>query len=361
MEEKKFSETSRKHYMKGGDGPDSYARNSEYQKQVLISAEDLIHQQIDEHLNIQIPRFDPQNTFRIADFGCSIGPNTFYAVENIISPVKNKYEKSNQNQTPDFQVFFNDLVGNDFNTLFRNLPSNRKYFVAAAPGSFYDHLFPKKSINFAHSSIALQWLSKIPKEVIRRGISKGRIHYLGGEKEVKEAYAAQHEEDFGRFLNARADELVDGGLMALHMVGFADGDAFSLSGIQIEYEILQSCLEDMVELGKITKEKVDSFNLPHYFPSESELKALIEANGSFCIGKIAKLALPARSKLGPKGLTLQIKATLGMLFEEHFGNEVAEEVFKLFLDKLVERPALLDHKYWEHTIYFVFLKRKGVN
>ncbi|PIN08246.1 Loganate O-methyltransferase [Handroanthus impetiginosus] len=361
MEEKKFNETSWKHHMKGGDGPDSYACNSEFQKQVLISTEDLIRQQIDEHLNIQNASFDPQNTFRIADFGCSIGPNTFYAVENIISAVKNKYKKSNQDQTPDFQVFFNDLIGNDFNALFRNLPSDRKYFVAAAPGSFYDHLFPKKSINFAHSSIALHWLSKTPKEVIRRGINKGRIHYLGGEKEVKEAYAAQYVEDFGRFLNARADELVDGGLMALHIVGFADGDAFSLSGIRMEYEILQSCLEDVAALGKITKEKVDSFNLPHYFASESELKALIEANGSFCIEKIAKMASPSGHKSDPKGFTLQTKAVLGMVFEEHFGNEVVEEVFRRFLVKVVESPEFFYDKYWEHTIYFVFLKRKGVN
>ncbi|PIN08252.1 Loganate O-methyltransferase [Handroanthus impetiginosus] len=361
MEDKKVNETSQKHHMKGGDGPDSYACNSEYQKQVLISAEDLIRQQIDEHLNIQSPSFEPQYTFRIADFGCSTGPNTFYGVENIISAVKNKYKKSNQNQTPDFQVFFNDLIGNDFNTLFRNLPSNMIYLVACSPGSFYDRLFSRKSIHFAHCSTALHWLSKIPKEVIKRGINRGRIHYLGGEKEVKEAYAAQYEEDFGRFLNARADELVDGGLMALLMLGFADGDAFSLSGLRIKYEILQSCLEDIAELGKITKEKVDSFNLPLYFPSESELKALIEANGSFCIEKIAKLASPLRHKPDPKGSTLQTKAVLGMVFEEHFGNEVVEEVFRRLLDKLVESPVLFDNKYWKDTNYFVFLKRKGVN
>ncbi|PIN08247.1 Loganate O-methyltransferase [Handroanthus impetiginosus] len=360
MEEKKFNETSRKHYMKGGDGPDSYSRNSEFQKQVLTSAEDLIHQQIDEHLNIQNCRFDPLNTFRIADFGCSIGPNTFYAVENIISAVKNKYEKSNQNQTPDFQVFFNDLIENDFNTLFRNLPSNRTYLVAAAPGSFYDRLFPKKSINFAHCSMALHWVSRIPKEVTERG-NNGKIHYLGGEKEVKEPYAAQYEEDFGRFLTARGDELVDGGLMALLAFGFAEGDVYSLSGAGMVFEMLGSCLEDMAKLGKFTKEKVDSFNLPFYFPSESELKALIEATGLFCIEKIAKMASPMSHKPDLKGFTSSLKAVLGVLIEDHFGNGVVEELFGRLLEKVLESPILSDEKYWKDTNYFVFLKRNGVN
>ncbi|PIN08253.1 Loganate O-methyltransferase [Handroanthus impetiginosus] len=249
------------------------------------------------------------DAFTIADFGCSIGPSTFFAVENIISAVGNKYKKSNQNKTLDFQVFFNDLIDNDFNTLFRSLPSNRKYLVAGVPGSFYTCLFPKKSIHFAHCSTALHWLPKIPEEVFKRGINKGRIQYLGGEKEVTEAYAAHHGEDFGRFLRARGDELVDGGLMALLVFGFAAVDVYSSSGAGMVFEILGSCLEDMAKL------KVDSFNLHFYFPSESELKAiLIEVNRLFCVGKTAKMASPLSHKLDPKD-----------------------------------------------TNYFVFLKRKGVN
>ncbi|PIN08248.1 Loganate O-methyltransferase [Handroanthus impetiginosus] len=179
MEEKKFNGTSSKHHMVAGDGPDRYAHNSHYQKEVLISAEDIIHQLVDKHLNTQNPFFTPHNTFIIA-----IGPNTFLAVENIISSIENKNKKLNQNQTLDFQVYFSDLIENDFNTLFKSLPSTRIYLVA---GSFYSRLLPKKTIHFAHCSTSLHWLSSIPKEVIESG-NKGKVHYLGGEKEVKEAW-----------------------------------------------------------------------------------------------------------------------------------------------------------------------------
>ncbi|PIN13552.1 Loganate O-methyltransferase [Handroanthus impetiginosus] len=284
MEEKKFNGTSSEHHMLGGDGPNSYAHNSHYQKKVelkylkfLPCAEtgDNLSRGLNpptgrQTLNTQNPSFTPDNTFIIADFGCSIGPNTFLAVENIISSIENKYKKWNQNQTLDFQEILSRL---------------------SSPGSFYSRLLPKKTIHFAHSSTSLHWLSRIPKEVIESG-NKGKIHCLGGEKDVKEAYAAQYEDDFGRFLRARGDELVDGGLMALLVFGFAERDVYSLFGVGMVFEMLGSCLEDVAKLGKFTKEKVYSFNLPFYFPSESELKALIEANGSFCIETIAKMAAP---------------------------------------------------------------------
>ncbi|PIN08251.1 Loganate O-methyltransferase [Handroanthus impetiginosus] len=357
MGENTSNGTSCKHHMIGGDGPNSYAHNSQYQKQLLISAEDLIPQLIDRYLNTQNVCFNPQNTFTIADFGCSIGPNTFFAIKNIISAVENKYQKSNGNQNLDFQVFFNDLIDNDFNTLFRNLPSKRKYLVAGVPGSFYTRLFPKKSILFAHCSTALHWLSRSPKEFTKSGKNEGRIHYLGGEKEVKEAYAAQYEEDFGVFLRARGDELTDGGLMALVVLGFDDGVDSSESSIGIAFEILGSCLEDMAKLGKITKEKVDSFNLPFYYPSPSELKAIIEANGSFHVEKIAELGAPMRHKPDPQVVTSHLRAVIGVLVEQHFGNGVVDELFKCHFEKFVKSPILVDEKYWKETNYFVFLKK----
>ncbi|PIN13551.1 Loganate O-methyltransferase [Handroanthus impetiginosus] len=256
--------------------------------------------------------------------------------------VENIYKKKNRNQTLDFQVFFNDLIDNDFNTLFRNLPSNRRYLVAGVPGSFYTCLFPKKSIHFAHFSTSLHWLSGSPIEGRKSGKSKGRIHYLGGEQEVKEAYAAQYEEDFGGVLKARGDELVDGGLIVLVVLGFGDGVDSSESSIGIAFEILGSCLEDMAMLGKITK----------------ELKAIIEANGSFDIKKIAELGALMRHNPDPQVVTSHLSPVIGVLVEQHFGNGVVDELFKFHFEKLVKSPILVDEKYWKKTNYFVFLKKK---
>ncbi|KAL0409410.1 UNVERIFIED_CONTAM: Farnesoic acid carboxyl-O-methyltransferase, partial [Sesamum radiatum] len=49
-------------------------------------------------------------------------------------------------------VFFNDKVGNDFNTLFSSLPSERLYYATGVPGSFHGRLLPKASLHFAYSS-----------------------------------------------------------------------------------------------------------------------------------------------------------------------------------------------------------------
>lgn len=101
---------------------------------------ELIQQQLDVGLN---PHFDHCNPFRIADFGCSTGRNTYIAAQNIIEAVEQKYESNEEDpQVPEFFVFFNDLVQNDFNTLFNYIHSNKpNYFGAGVPGIYIHDLF----------------------------------------------------------------------------------------------------------------------------------------------------------------------------------------------------------------------------
>ncbi|XP_051127232.1 loganic acid O-methyltransferase-like [Andrographis paniculata] len=349
------SANSSKHHMVGGEGPHSYLRNSEYQKQLLLSADDSIQDLISHHLDAG----NPPRTFRIADFGCSVGPNAIQAVENIIKAVKIKFE--NSRSTPDFHVFFNDLIGSDFDTLFKNLPSPRNYFAAASPGSFHTQLFPKSTLNFAHCSTALHWLSRIPVEVTDRSSpawNAGRIHYSGAGQAVRQAYSDQYAADMEAFLTARATELVPGGLMAVVVLGFPDGVVSSDSSIGKAFDILGSCLCDMARAGKIDEERVDSFNLPFYYPSPSELTALIEANGSYRIEKMAALAAPMRRRPDAAVLTSHLRAVIEVLVEEHFGNGVVEELFARHYEKLLKSPILVDEKFWKETNYFVFLKRE---
>lgn len=109
----------------------------------------------------------------IADLGCSSGPNTLFVVSELIKVV-NQLRQKIGHQSPEYQVFLNDLPGNDFNTIFKSLlPSFQKKmisqlgagagpcFVAAAPGSFYARLFPRNTLHFVHSSYSLHWLSKV--------------------------------------------------------------------------------------------------------------------------------------------------------------------------------------------------------
>ncbi|KAE8022041.1 hypothetical protein FH972_007876 [Carpinus fangiana] len=205
--------------MKGGDGPYSYTNNSSIQRQGVEIAKVLINEDIAEKLAIN-EVISSSKLFSIADLGCSVGPNTIIVVENIIDSVKLKYQSfcHNYQGALEFQVFFNDIPSNDFNVLFKFLPSDRKYFAAGVPGHFQGRLFPKASLHFVHSSYALHWLSKIPKELKDKASpawNKGRIYHANASDDVREAYSAQFAKDMESFLNARAQELVCGGLMAL--------------------------------------------------------------------------------------------------------------------------------------------------
>lgn len=101
----------------------------------------------------------------IADLGCSSGPNTFFAVSELIKTVENLRRKMGHDDPPVYQVFLNDLPGNDFNAVFRALPSSQdnqaQCFFAGVPGSFYGRLFPSKTLHFVHSSYSLHWLSQV--------------------------------------------------------------------------------------------------------------------------------------------------------------------------------------------------------
>ncbi|KAK6249762.1 hypothetical protein SCA6_003767 [Theobroma cacao] len=233
--------------MTGGDGPNSYAKNSKPQKEAADKAKSVLVEAIIEKLEVEdTPSI--ASTFRIADLGCSTGPNTFFSVNTIIEAVTHKYKTKGHTSLPDFQVHFNDHVSNDFNMLFKSLSPGRQYFVSGVPGSFHSRLFPKASLHFVYSAYALQWLSRVPQElsdINSPAYNRGRIFYSNSPNEVGKAYTAQYAMDMERFLAARAKEMVPGGLMALLIPGRPDGTLPAESSIGPIFQPLESCLVDM--------------------------------------------------------------------------------------------------------------------
>ncbi|XP_043700466.1 probable jasmonic acid carboxyl methyltransferase 2 [Telopea speciosissima] len=109
---------------------------------------------------------------RVADLGCSSGPNTLLLISEIIEAIDETCHELKLS-TPEFQVFLNDLPTNDFNTIFKNLPDfyeklkkekGEKFgpccSITGVPASFYHRLFPTSTIDFFHSSNSLNWLSQ---------------------------------------------------------------------------------------------------------------------------------------------------------------------------------------------------------
>ena len=181
--------------MQGGDGAESYARNSgpqnfgfhAYAKAHLVKAIQLYKENNticirdkdkkneDHVIQVMSPRL-----VRIADYGCCYGRNTLDCAQFIVSklleldhPQENHVKEETILLQPEliheFQYFFVDLPSNDFNSLFYMLHSpdfaagfqGVKFFPNGVPGSFYDCVLPKGTVDFAITTYSLHWISQV--------------------------------------------------------------------------------------------------------------------------------------------------------------------------------------------------------
>ncbi|XP_062109828.1 loganic acid O-methyltransferase-like [Humulus lupulus] len=350
-----MSNNTESYPMNGGDGTYSYTKNSYLQKAGVNAAKTTIHDAIVDKLDIKELFFSASTNnstiFRIADLGCSVGPNTISTTEGILEVVQHKYQQSQQDlhfsssKTLEFQVFFNDQVTNDFNTLFTSLPAERPYFAAGVPGSFHGRLFPNSSLHLVHSSYALQWLSKLPEELLDENsaaFNRGRIHYLNASDEVCNAYKAQFAKDMAKFLDARAKELVVGGLMVLTVPSVQDGVPCSRSVMYVLFHLLGSSLMDLAKEGLISEDQVDSFNIPVYAVSPNEMTELIEGNECFSIERM-ELTKPKSSndygqgfQVTGQALSMHLRAGMEILVAKHFGTAIIDELFDRVYKKIEE-------------------------
>ncbi|EXB45095.1 putative S-adenosylmethionine-dependent methyltransferase [Morus notabilis] len=336
--------------MNGGNGEYSYSQNSVFQRKAIVAVKELINNAIAEKLEVKIS--SSSNTFRVADLGCATGPNTFLAVENIINAVDNKCKNQETSKTtsPEYQVFFNDVVVNDFNQLFTSLTGDKKYFVAGVPGSFHSRLFPSASLHFVHSSYALHCLSKAPN-------IEGRIYYSNSRDEVVKSYEAQFADDMDNFLRARAEEIVDGGLMALVFPGRPNGTPHSQVYSNKILQLVESCIIDMAKKGLISNTKVLSDNKmsASYMASLEDVESAVKRNDCFTIEIMENLP---QEKAPPKVMASTIRAGMGRFIKELFGEEIVDQLFDLYLKNLEEASSILESL--KAVNLFVLLKRKEI-
>ncbi|XP_059649235.1 loganic acid O-methyltransferase-like isoform X1 [Cornus florida] len=349
--------------MTSGDGTYSYSNNSIYQREGSDSTKELINEAISEKLDIK-SLTSTSSTLRVADLGCSVGPNTFFAMQNVLQAMEKKYHS--QGLAPkmlEFQVFFNDHASNDFNTLFASLPFDRQYFAAGVPGSFYGRLFPDSSLHFLFSCYALHWLSKVPEELLDKNSpawNKGNIHYTRASEEVAKSYGAQFAKDMEIFLNARAKETVIGGMMVLIMPGLPNDIHHSqlLSGLTLDF--LGSCLMYMVNEGLVCDDQVDSFNLPMYFPTPKEMAQLVEKDGRFSIQRMELMEHSSKINAPVDGQTLilHLRASMEGIFTKHFGHDIVDKMFEQAFKKTAELSCVLESTNTIKAKLFLVLMRK---
>ncbi|KAG2696192.1 hypothetical protein I3760_07G047000 [Carya illinoinensis] len=321
--------------MNAGMGETSYAKNSKVQLKVISMTMPIIEEAI---TNLYYNSTSPSSLV-IADFGCSSGPNTLFAVSELIKVVE-KLRRQQGQQSPEYQVFLNDLPENDFNVIFKLLPSFQKkfssqlgvdagsFFFSGVPGSFYGRLFPKKSLHFTFSSYSLHWLSQVPEHLE----NNKRSIYISSTSppNVAKAYYAQFQKDFSMFLKSRAEELAVGGRMVLTFLGRKSEDP-STKECGYIWEVLAIALCDMVDKGLIGEEKLDSFNLPHYAPSASELKSVVLMENYFSIDRLEVSELKWSSMFGERNfseavadLAMCVRAVVEPFLVSHFGDAIID-------------------------------------
>ncbi|XP_042013053.1 loganic acid O-methyltransferase-like [Salvia splendens] len=302
--------------MKSGDDSHSYSKNSLYQKLASDTVKEMIEESVIKYLDTdKVTSSMGSTTIALADFGCSIGPNTFLAVQNLIQPLQTK--------NLEFQVFFNDHFSNDFNTLLTSLPPERPYHAAAVGGSFYGRLFPRNSLTIAYSSQSLHWLSKPPQGVN----NEAGIHGSGAPEPVATAYSAQFEADLGCFLDARAEEIVSGGLMFLVMPATPDG--LTQTELSALFDFYGYSLMDLADKGVVEKSRIEEFNLPIHIPRLGEMREVIEKNGCFRIERM-ELTNPKSKVAGPldaANVVTHMRSAMEGVFAAHFGASVADQMF----------------------------------
>ncbi|KAL0432096.1 UNVERIFIED_CONTAM: Salicylate carboxymethyltransferase [Sesamum radiatum] len=234
-------------------------------------------------------------------------------------------------------------------------------FLSGVPGSFYGRLFAAKSLHFVHSSYSLMWLSKVPE---RLEMNKANIYIAStSPASVINAYYKQFQRDFSTFLRCRSEEVVGGGKMVLTLLGRKSESASSKECCYI-WELLALSLKEMVSQGVIEEEKLESFNIPQYTPSLSDVKTEVEKEGSFSINNLEASEItwascgdsgiysPEYSEKGDDGYNVAkcMRSVAEPLLVEHFGELVIDQLFEIYRNILSDRMSKEDTKFINVTV-----------
>ncbi|KAF4371100.1 hypothetical protein F8388_020827 [Cannabis sativa] len=244
--------------MNSGVGKASYANNSSLQKKVISKVKGIIEEKALEIYCKHIP-----DCMRIAELGCSSGPTALTAASYTLDLQPN--EENIKKPLMTFQVFLNDLPGNDFNNIFQqSLPS----LYERLNEKFDDH-----PLCFVPNGLVSE---------TGEAYNKGNIYITKTSSDmVLKAHLSQFQEDFTTFLKCRSEEMVIGGCMVLTILG-----SILNNNPKHILEIVGRALNDMVSEGIIEEISVDKFNVPMYSPTAKEVKEVIEEEGSFWLEKL---------------------------------------------------------------------------
>ncbi|GAB4827559.1 hypothetical protein Ancab_034441 [Ancistrocladus abbreviatus] len=236
----------------------------------------------------------PVKVFNAADVGCGVGAAPFCFLSTVVESVKKRCGELNR-ELPEIQIYLNDLTGNDFNLLFKQVP----------PQLFNEEGQPvlnKQNIYISRSSSPA----------------------------VAEAYLAQFQQDFRRFVECRAVETVANGCMVLKIKGKTTADPLDEPFPTL---VLAEAISQLVFQGIIERGKVESFNIPFYFPAKDEVEAIIHEEGSFSIEHtkivvsdiVEGIQEPWAKATNFAGI---VRSFTESLVSHHFGHQISDQIYE---------------------------------
>ncbi|ESW05401.1 hypothetical protein PHAVU_011G176200, partial [Phaseolus vulgaris] len=356
--------TERVLHMKGGEGETSYTRNSLLQRKVGSIVKPIL----EDNVKLLMSNITSESCWKVADLGCSSGPNSLLFVSTMVSLMDKASLSLNQSRPRVLQIYMNDLFGNDFNSFFKLIPdflerihkeknqNHGRCFIHATPGNFYGRLFPDDYIHFFHSSYSLHWLSQAPTSTnIAEPLNKGNVYITSANPpSVYEAYLKQFEKDFKLFLKSRSEELRSGGSMLLTFMG--RDETYKIGH---PTEVIGMVLNDMVQEGLLDEKKLDYFDLPIYCPTAEEVRQVIEAEGSFTLQTLRTFNIGWNanlhedvgdsnldSKMKGEFIVKSIRAVFEPVLSVEFGQDNMDELFTRFANQVVQ---LIEFETLEYT------------
>ncbi|KAG6391646.1 hypothetical protein SASPL_149403 [Salvia splendens] len=232
-------------------------------------------------------------------------------MHTIIEAVKQKYE-SPYLKTPEFYVYFNDVISNDFNTLFSSLLPDRSYKVLAVPGDF----------SRRHPSTLRTLL----------GLSSGCRRFPRRQRASKLSFGAEER-------MRRAVEMVKGGIMALLIPALP-----AYWGPTKRVYCWDAGRPSQI------------FPPPH--GQKEELIAILQKSNSFIIERME--ILKTMTLLTVDGHVAFFRAVKQNMLTNEFGDEIIDETFDILKEKLQISPAYANPSNDRTVVVVVILKRNDV-
>ncbi|KAK8985945.1 hypothetical protein V6N11_037664 [Hibiscus sabdariffa] len=333
--------------MNEADHEISYANNSVIQNAAILKVMPIIEESVSDMFSETAP-----TCVKVADLGCSSGPNTFMTISQVIDTIHGICTQQ-QLKLPEFEVILNDLPENDFNSVFKSVPGfierlekekgdmmQERCYISGIAGSFYHRLFPTRSLHFVHSSYSLHWLSMVPVGVEN---NKGNICMAeSSPPNVVKAYSQQFRKDFTNFLSMRSKEIIPQGRMVLTFLARKNPNP---SNEDYGLELVAMSLLDLVAQGVVKEADVDSFNLPVYTPCKEEVGEIVEREGSFEIKELQVFEVDLsylnrgerlRNKDLGKNYANTMRAVLEPMICSHFGDAIVDNLFLRFADNAAD-------------------------